>query len=249
MTTRSNTNRSTTGQPPSANQTANLPICPNAIARNDISGAYVVAPRIDAYGTMLVGFPVLGIAFNRHLGWSHTTNTLNGVDLYELTLTGRGYRWEGKERAFETERRMLKIKTPDGGVKTEKLLVDRSVHGPVVARAKGKATALRAASIDQPGMLKQWWDMARATSFAEFERAIRCLQVPIFTIMYADRAGHILHLFGGRTPVRPAGDYNWRGVVPGDGPSTLWTRTHPYDEVPRVVDPPSGWLHNTNDPP
>ena len=49
--------------------------------------AHVVAPGIDAYGTTLVGFPVLGIAFNEHLGWSHTTNTLDGMDLYELTCS------------------------------------------------------------------------------------------------------------------------------------------------------------------
>jgi len=29
----------------------------------------------------------------------------------------------------------------------------------------------------------------------------------------------------------------------------LWTKTHSYDELPRVVDPASGWLQNANDPP
>jgi acyl-homoserine-lactone acylase len=53
----------------------------------------------------------------------------------------------------------------------------------------------------------------------------------------------------GRTPVRPKGNYNWAGIVPGDTSATLWTRTHPYEELPRVVDPPSGWLQNANDPP
>jgi acyl-homoserine-lactone acylase len=58
-----------------------------------------------------------------------------------------------------------------------------------------------------------------------------------------------MHLFGGRTPVRPAGDYNWAGIVPGTSAATLWTTTHPYGQLPRVVDPPSGWLQNANDPP
>src|SRR5262249_36006963 len=63
------------------------------------------------------------------------------------------------------------------------------------------------------------------------------------------RDGHIMHLFGGETPIRPKGNFNWSGIVPGDTSATLWTQTHPYSDLPRVVDPPSGWLQNANDPP
>jgi acyl-homoserine-lactone acylase len=76
------------------------------------------------------------------------------------------------------------------------------------------------------------------------------MQMPMFTVMYADRDGHILHLFGGETPVRPHGGWSdWSGIVAGDTPATLWTAVHPYDDLPRVVDPASGWLQNANDPP
>jgi len=37
--------------------------------------------------------------------------------------------------------------------------------------------------------------------------------------------------------------------VPCDTSKTLWTSTHPYADLPRIVDPPSGWLQNANDPP
>jgi len=75
------------------------------------------------------------------------------------------------------------------------------------------------------------------------------LQNPFFTIMYADKDGHIMHVFGGRTPIRPAGDWNWLGVVPGDSPETIWNETHSYAELPKSIDPESGWLQNANDPP
>ena len=64
----------------------------------------------------------------------------------------------------------------------------------------GKALALRVAGIDQPGILDQYLGMMRARNLAEFEAALRPLQMPFFTVMYADRDGHIMHLFGGRTP-------------------------------------------------
>jgi acyl-homoserine-lactone acylase len=67
--------------------------------------------------------------------------------------------------------------------------------------------------------------------------------------MYADKEGNIMHLFGGQTPQRPLGDYDWSGIVPGNTSATLWNHHHPYEELPRVLNPESGWLQNANDPP
>ncbi len=209
----------------------------------------LAAPGIDAYGATLVGFPVFGIAFNDNLGWSHTVNTYDGADLYILTLAEGGYRFDGQVRKFETEEQIIKVKQNDGSTRNEKLVVKRSAHGPVVIERNDRSVALRVAGIDQPGMLEQWWDMARAKNFREFEATLKRLQIPMFTVMYADREGRIMHLFGGRTPIRPDGEYNWSGVIPGDTSATLWTKTHTYGDLPRVVDPPSGWLQNANDPP
>ena len=92
--------------------------------------------------------------------------------------------------------------------------------------------------------------MARSHKLKDFERALAMLQTPMFTVMYADKQGHIMHLFGGRVPVRAQGDWAfWSRPVRGDTSATLWTRTHPYSDLPRVVDPDSSWLQNANDPP
>lgn len=211
--------------------------------------AHLVAPGVDVYGAGLVGQPLLGIGFNDRLGWTHTVNTFDGADLYALRLVPGGYAWEGGVRAFDAEEQVLGVQLPDGGLREERLFVRRSVHGPVVAVQGDHALALRLSGLDQPHLLGQYWAMARARDLQEFEAALRRLQMPMFTVLYADRDGHVLHLFGGRTPVRPAGPWDWSGVVPGDTAATLWERTHAYGELPRVVDPPSGWLQNANDPP
>jgi len=211
--------------------------------------AQVVVPGTMTYGATLVGMPFPGIAFNDRLGWSHTNNTIDAADLYELALADGGYRWNDGIRAFDTRTETLRIRQADGSLKDEPLTIRESVHGPVVRDMKGKALALRVAGIDQPNILRQYWSMLRARTLAEFDAAERPLQMPFFTVMYADRDGHIMHVFGGRTPVRPAGDYDWSGIVPGTSAATLWTNTHPYAELPRIVDPPSGWLQNANDPP
>lgn len=212
--------------------------------------AHLVAPGIDVSGATLVGFPILAIGFNDRLGWTHTVNPIDGADLYELTLAEGGYRWNGETRAFESRTDTLRIREPDGDVRTETFEVRSSVHGPVMAEQGDGAFALRVAGLDQPHLLGQYWDMARATSRGEFEEALSRLQLPMFNVVYADRQGEILYVFNGRVPVRQGGEWEeWVGMVPGDTSATLWTDTHPYEDLPRLRDPDTGWVQNGNDPP
>ena len=210
--------------------------------------AQITAPGIDAYGATLVGIPVLAIAFNNNLGWTHTVNTFDGWDAYELKLANGGYIFDGKVRPFERETFALKVKQKDGSLSNKELVVRRSVHGAVFAA--DKTVALRVVGLDRPGTLEQWWDMARAQNFQQFQAVLQRLQLPMFTVMYADRAGHIMHLFNAQVPVRQQGNFaDWEKIIPGDTSKTLWTKIHPYRDLPRIVDPDSGWLQNANDPP
>lgn len=210
----------------------------------------LTAPGINAYGASLVGIPVLTIAFNDSLGWTHTVNRHDGWDAYELTLADGGYRLDGKIQAFETEEQIIEVKQDGGFRRSEPLTVRSSIYGPVVAQKEGKAVALRVVGLDRPLALEQWWNMARSRNLTQFEAAIAPLQIPMFTVLYADRDGHIMHLFNGLVPKRSGGDFKyWQGVIPGNTSSTLWTKIHSYQDLPRAIDPPSGWLQNANDPP
>ncbi len=212
--------------------------------------AQLKAPDMDAYGVAFIGLPMLAIGFNDYLGWTHTVNSLDGMDMYELTLSGDGYLFNGTVHPFDKTRQIMRIKNEDGGLRKEELIIHRSVHGPILAHEEGKALAVRLVGLDQPNIFKQYWDMIRSTNLNEFETALKRLQQPFFNVIYADRDGHIMYLFGGRLPKRAGGSwYYWNGFVPGSDSTTLWTETHPYADLPRIVDPPSGWLQNTNDPP
>jgi acyl-homoserine-lactone acylase len=215
--------------------------------------AQLTAPGVyDAYGATLVGIPVLAIAFNDYLGWTHTVNTLDGGDLYRLTPDGDGYRFDGAARAFEARTESIQVRQEDGALQEEELTMRRSVHGPVV-EAGGDLLAIRITAVDDwsssSGALEQWWNMGKATNLEEFETELRKLQVPIFTVIYADRDGHVLSLFGGQAPVRPSGVDDWSSPVSGDTSDTIWTEIHPYDDLPLVIDPPGGWVQNSNSAP
>jgi acyl-homoserine-lactone acylase len=214
-----------------------------------MEGQFVI-PGVNISGAALVGSPVLQIAFNDRLGWTHTVNTQDGADLYELTVAGDGYAWDGATRAFDTEMRVLTVRTRDGTARPDTLRIRRSVHGPVVRERAGRALALRTVGAELTGWLEQWWQMGTARNLAEFERAIRPNELSSQNITYADADGRIMLFYGGNTPVRPLGDRAyWSDVVPGSTSSNLWMELHSFDDMPRIVDPPTGWLQNANDPP
>lgn len=214
--------------------------------------AHLSAPGINLYGASQIGFPMLRFVFSDFLGFTQTVNGIDASDLYELTLSadGSGYVFDGETRAFESETKALLILQPDGSFDEEELLIRKSVHGPVVWDEDGLTLAIRTAALDRPYLIEQYWKMALARSFDEYKEQLDRLQVPTFNITYADRDGHIQYQYNGTLPKRASGDDKfWSGIVPGDTSETLWTEVHEYAELPRVEDPASGWVQNTNNPP
>ncbi len=213
--------------------------------------AQLVSPSVDFYGATLIGCATPFLGFNDFGGWTDTVNVYNSADLYELTLDGDGYRFDGAVNPFETITRPIKVRQSDGSLRDEPFEVRSSVHGPVIAtRDDGKALAVRVAGLDRPGIYEQYLAMAAARSLGEFEDALRRVQQPMFHTIYANRDGDILLFFNSFTPKRPFGDWDyWWGVVPGDTSKTMWAGILDYDELPKLINPPSGWLQNTNDPP
>jgi acyl-homoserine-lactone acylase len=212
--------------------------------------AHLVGPGMDVSGATLIGLPVIAIGFNDRLGWSHTVNTIDALDAFTLRLAEGGYRLDGEVRPFETRIDTLRIRQPDGTLRVEELAIRSSVHGPVVAQNDTTATAVAVEGLDQHGMLRQWWEMGRARSLGEFEDALRRLQVAMFNVVYADRAGHVLYLFNGRVPVRGQASFAaGQGPVRGDTSATLWRGVHAYDDLPRILDPVAGFVQNSNSPP
>ena len=211
---------------------------------------HLVSPGVMTYGTVVGHTPIVPGGFTDHHAVGGTVNTLDNVDLYELTLADGGYLWDGETRPFETQTHTIRVRQADGTLERKALESVWPVHGPVLAQKDGKAIAVRLADLDQPFQYEQYWQMARARSFAEFEKAVMRLQTAKSNMSYADRDGHIYYFSGARIPRRAEGDVAyWAGIVPGHTSGTLWTDVLGYDELPHFLDPVSGWIHNANDPP
>jgi acyl-homoserine-lactone acylase len=212
--------------------------------------AHLNTSEINAYGVALVGMPVLTIAFNQSLGWTHTVNTIDASDRYELDLAKDGYLIDKKIVPFETKSATIKVKQDDGTLKEQTFEFKYSLHGPVIGEIGDKAYAIRIAGLNNSGIFEQYHKMTKASNLFEFESALKMLQNPMFNVIYADKSGNILYVFNGNVPKRTQGDYSfWRGTIDGTDSKLVWDQTHPYDDLPRVLNPKSGFVQNCNDPP
>ncbi|MGC2656602.1 MAG: penicillin acylase family protein, partial [Bryobacteraceae bacterium] len=211
---------------------------------------HLVGPNYDLYGAPQIGFPVPVVGFNRRTGWGRTVNVIDTVDFYRLTVRDNQYEFDGTLRPFEHATKVLKIKQPDGSMKDETLEIRRTVQGPVVYDENGVVLAMRVAGLDRPKMMEQWFRMGEAQNLEQFKDALRMMAIPLWNANYADADGHIMLTFDGLVPKRKIEDYSyWAKIVPGDTSKTLWTEYHSFDDLPKSIDPPSGFNQNTNEPP
>ncbi len=203
-------------------------------------------PEVDVYGATLVGLPVPVLGFNRALGWTHTTSPQRAWDLFELELAGGGYLLDGEPRPFQLDTVALQVGDGSGA---DTLVVRRGEHGPLLDRLGRRGLALRHPGQEYGDLLGRWWGLARARDLEEFEAILSGGPPPPgLTVTYADGEGNILHHGGGTSPRRETWDPE-EGTGPLDGTSSeaLWTEIHSYEEGPRTLNPPSGWLQNANE--
>jgi acyl-homoserine-lactone acylase len=208
-------------------------------------------PRLNASGVVFVGAPFIGIGYSDEIGWTHTNNTIQNTNLYEITLNNTGtYNFDGQPTPLQVRTDAIKILQPDGSLVSQSINIFSSVHGPIIAQNNNKALALRVAGLAEPSIVSQYWRMIKAHNLTEFIDANSALQMPFFNVIYADRHGHIMYLFGGQQPVRDGGDWStYSGILDGGKRSLLWTQTLSWLQLPRAIDPPGGFVANSNNPP
>jgi acyl-homoserine-lactone acylase len=250
--------KSTTGNPillgnPQLPWGVNQPI-PGLNVFQFVEGNLIVGdpncPVVNAYGATFPGMPFVGIGFNDYMGWTHTNNPIKNVDLYELQLANGGYLYDGAVKPFDTLQSQIKVLQPDGSYVTQTVTVLQSVQGPLIAQRGDRALALRVAGLNAPSMVGQYWQMMLSHDLCDFIRADSQLQAPFFNVVYADRKGKIMYVFGGRQPRRSGGTYaDYTGILDGTTSSTLWTDTLSWSELPKTINPPGGFVQNSNDSP
>lgn len=204
----------------------------------------------NTVGGVFPGSPVVLHGHNPELGWAFTVNQPDLVDVYRLKLhpedPGR-YRYDGEWRELERDRIQIRVHLFGPFTWTAERERLRSVHGPVLRTEHG-TYAIRYAGAGEVRAVEQWYRMNRAESFAAWRDAMRMRAIPSFNVVYADRAGNVHYLYNALLPLRAEG-YGGGGVLPGDTSEAVWTELLPFERLPQVTNPPSGFVLNCNSTP
>ena len=205
---------------------------------------------LNVTGGLFPGSPVVFKGYNDYLGWSHTVNGPDLIDVYELTINPENedeYLLDGNWLSFEKEELPINVKLWGPINWTFKRELLWSNHGPVIKADHG-VYALRYAGSDMVGQLEQWFKMNKSSNLEEFTSAMEMMQIPMFNTLYADKLGNIYYVYNGLIPIRDL-DAPWYGILPGDKSELIWNKYYDYDMLPQVLNPDNGYLQNCNSTP
>ncbi|MGV6821195.1 MAG: penicillin acylase family protein [Parvularcula sp.] len=214
--------------------------------------AHIKTPTTNAYGVTLIGHPFLAIAFNENLGWTHTVNTYDGVDVYRFEKNGDGYIDRDGPQDFDTEDIVIRVRQDNGDIAEQPITIKRTSVGPVLFETADEAYGVKIAGMDKDHlrMTEQYWDMGNAHNLNEFKAAMAEQQMPMFNTLFADRQGDIYYLFNALAPVRKKGNAAlWRGILAGDDPDLRWNDYLAFSKLPQIENPPTGFVQNANETP
>lgn len=186
---------------------------------------------------------------NESLGWAHTVNYQDKIDIFQLEMNpanNNQYKFDGQWVNLEENKVKLHVKGIPVAIGKK---IYWSKYGATLKTDKGVFAIRLPATMDIKA-LEEWYRMNKARNFTEFYKALSMTSLPMFNIMYADRFDTIFYVSNGKMPRRnPDPQYNWRSTVPGNTSATLWTTFKPITELPQYINPPSGYLFNTNHSP
>lgn len=200
-------------------------------------------------GALFACAPSILLGCNENLAWAHTVNHPDKLDVYQLEINPENklqYKFDNEWLTLEENKVKLHAKFIGIPV-TVKRKIYWSKYGPTVITDKG-TFSIRTGPLFDIRALEQWYRMNKATNFSSFYKALKMEALPGYNVMYADRFDTIFYLSNGKIPIREKG-YNWRSTLPGNTSKTLWTAYHPIEELPHYLNPPSGYLFNSNHSP
>jgi acyl-homoserine-lactone acylase len=201
-------------------------------------------------GGFFPGSPFMLHGHNAHLGWANTVNAPNVSTVYRLDVNPANadqYRLDGQWKNFEKGDAAIRVKIFGPLIWTVHRPLLWSVQGPVFKTDHG-TFAVRYAGMGEARQSLQYYRLNKAASRDEWLAAMRMQSLPSINYIYADEKGNIGYVYNGQFPVRAEGR-DWTQVQPGDRSDLIWHGYLPFDRVPQIWNPRSGYVFNSNNTP
>ncbi|HEX7840604.1 MAG TPA: penicillin acylase family protein, partial [Kofleriaceae bacterium] len=202
---------------------------------------------LNAYGAVTWGQFFVYQGFNERVGFMHTSTGADAVDEYAETVVRTGdrlsYQYGKALRPLGASTIRVPYRAGDGTA-TRDFTVYRTHHGPIVRSADGKWIAIRL--MQKPiEALSQSYLRTKARDLPSFRKVMELAANSSNNTLYADADGHIAYFHPQFVPRRDD-RFDWTRPVDGSDPATEWNGVHGVDDSPHAVDPPNGWVMNTN---
>jgi len=219
------------------------------------------APGFHAAGVSLPGMPFIIAGHNEHVAWGFTALYADVQDLYIEKLDGKGnYEgWDAQWHPLAVDREMIHVR----GGRDVVVNVESTEHGPLLdplLSAGDPPIALKWTLYDPSLNALPLYEMNVASNWKEFSAALEQWNWPTQNLVYADDQGHVAYHAIGKVPIRWHGKGIFSVPVPHDKldlrfewgiyyfgqpqkPPLIYI---PFDQLPNIFDPPSGFLATAN---
>jgi acyl-homoserine-lactone acylase len=202
---------------------------------------------LDAYGAVTWGQFFVYQGFNERAGWMHTSSGVDNIDEYLETVVRRGdslyYRYGGELKPMMVSRITVPYKAGSGMAHRE-FTVYRTQHGPIVRETDGKWVSV-ALMQDPVHALIQSYTRTKARGYQEFLKTMELHTNSSNNTIFADADGDIAYFHSNFIPKRST-RFDWTEPVDGSDTATAWHGVLSVDETPHLLNPPNGWLYNSN---
>ena len=205
---------------------------------------------LNIMGGTFPGSPFIHVGFNEYLGWGATVNQPDLADIYELTINPENenqYLLDGAWKNLKVVKQEFKVKIFGPFNITYPLDMYFSDHGPVMKNGQ-KAYALRYVGMNDANQASAWLKMNKATNFNEWQDSLKMQQIASLNLVYADKEDNIFFVHNMKSPIRDF-DYDWKSILPGDKSNLIWSEFYTYEEIPKILNPDSGYIYSTNQSP
>ena len=206
---------------------------------------------LNAYGALTWGQFFVYQGFNDRAGWMHTSSSVDNIDEYLETVTRQPdgsytYRVGANERPLLATKISIPYKTATG-MGTKQFTVYKTHRGPIVRSIDGQWVSVRLMQEPLKALI-QSYSRTKARSLAEYKQVMALHTNSSNNTLYADADGNIAYFHSNFIPRRDP-KFDWTKPVDGSDPATEWNGVLSFDESPNVVNPPNGWVFNTNNYP